>query len=47
MKPKFNWSKCDRPIKEMFHGICLQKCCFNVKCSYDNKKCKAYIGKLK
>ena len=46
MKNKFNYDKCIKPEKQMFHDICIHRGLINPKCRIDNKKCVAYTGKL-
>ena len=38
---KINYQKCDKPYKEMFHGICFNMC-INLKCSINKEVCMAY-----
>ena len=43
---KFDYTKCDKPQKKIFHGICTERCMMKNDCS-DGTKCSAYTGKIK
>ena len=34
--------KCTFDFKQMLHGVCMQRCCFNDKCSVTGQRCVAW-----
>lgn len=49
MSKNFDYNKCTKQEKKMFHGVCQHRCFISNKCliEKDDKKCVAYIGGLK
>ena len=37
----YDWNKCDKSDKDMFHGICFKKQALGDKCTVDGKTCLA------
>lgn len=40
---EINWNKCDKPYKEMFHGVCFNYC-INRTCRISKETCVAYAN---
>ena len=39
---KLRYDLCNKPEKDMFHGVCTERCLMSMNCFVDGRQCIAY-----